>query len=125
MTASEFAQYIFNKFPQAVSRVSFGTVFSVLKAGCYQKVYVLEPTSGKTKVFIEGVRYTEMSAEEKREAKQFIDNLQFDIVTRTDVCSNHTMVGNFERGLYTEGQVINIVGGDKPWLTIDKVEHIG
>ena len=124
MTTSEFAEYIFNKFPQAVRKSKYGTVFSVMKRGGYSLVYAWEPNSGKTKLSIGRKRYSQMSAAEKREAKEFIDNFEFDIVYDNDVTRNKTEVFNYETGAFFEGEKINVYGSDIPWRKIEKVIHV-
>lgn len=122
MNASEFANYIFNKFPQAVKTSKPGKLFYILKAGCYYVVRVWEPNSGMTKIEINGKSYTKMNAAEKREAVNFIDNLEFDIVTDHDIMSDTTNTFYYLTGTYTEGQ--EIMCGEKVWRRIEKIVHV-
>lgn len=124
MTTSEFAHYIFSKFPQATGKDEYRTWFSVIKRGGHQIVGAYEPASGMTKVYIEGRPYSKMTAAEKREALEFINNLEFDMVVDHDVFRNYTETFNYECGSFTEGEEITIAGGNEIWRRIEKVTRV-
>ena len=124
MNASEFAKYIFNRFPEAINVTNYGTSFHVMKAGCYEIISVWEPKSGMTKININGQSYTKMNAAEKREAVNFIDNFEFDIVYDHDVMIDKTEKFNYVTGTFYEGQEITVVGSNTLWRRIEKIVHV-
>ena len=125
MTTSEFAEYIFNRFSNAVIfRNEYCTNFYVMRQGCYHVLQAYEPKSGKTKVTINNKPYAKMTAIEKREALEFVNTISFEVVVDHDLCTNEIREGNWLTGTFTEGQVINVCGSDMPWRKIEKVTKI-
>ena len=125
MTTSEFAEYIFNRFSNAVIfRNEYYTNFCVRRGGCYLVLQAYELKSGKTKVTINNKPYSKMNAVEKREALEFVNTISFEVVVDHDLCTNEIREGNWLTGTFTEGQIINVCGSDMPWRKIEKVTKI-
>lgn len=123
LTTSEFANYIFSKFNNAIYKNDYWTSFVVLKPGCYPFIGVYEPESGKTHIEINGKRYSSMKAAEKREAIKLIDHLEFDIVVGCNLSTGEKQTSNYVSGTYTEGEEFLMSNG-KPWYRIEKVTHV-
>lgn len=123
LTTSEFANYIFRKFNNAISETEYMTAFVVYKAGGYPVISVYEPKSGKTRIEINGKRYSAMNAAEKRNAIHFVDYLEFDIVVGCDLMTGKKQTLNYVTGTYFEGQQ-HVMSNGIPWYRIEKVTHV-
>lgn len=123
LSTSEFANYIFRKFNNAVSETEYMTSFVVYKAGCYPIISVYEPKSGKTRIEINGKRYSAMTATEKRDAIHFIEHFEFDIVVGCDLSTGNKQTLNYVTGTYVEGQQ-HVMSNGIPWYRFEKVTHI-
>lgn len=125
MNTSEFANYILNRFENAAMyKDEYRTNFYVLNPGCYDVISVYERKNGITKVRVNGVSYTKMNAAEKKAALDFVNTLEFDKVETYDFFQKKAMVTNYIRGIYTEGEVRMVSGGDTPWYKVEKVTKI-
>ena len=125
MTTSEFANYIINRFENAlISKNDYCSYFSILKAGCYHVISVKETKLGISKVTINGESYSKMNASQKREALEFVNTIHFERVEIRDVTNNTLNVHNYLCGIYTQGQEIPISGTDRIWLRVERVTRI-
>lgn len=125
MNTSEFANYIINRFENALTFKNDNlTFFSISTKGGYYVISVKEMKSGTSKVMIQGMSYGMMSAAEKREAMEFVNTIQFERVEIRDLTNNSLNVHNYLCGIYTQGQEIPIVGSDRIWLRVEKVTRI-
>ena len=123
LTASEFANYIFRKYPQAIAKTEYMTALTVYKSGGYPVLSVHEPKSGKTRIEINGKSYTKMSASEKREAIHFVDYFEFDMVVGCDLSTGNKQTTNYVTCTYYEGQQ-HIMANGTPWYRIEKITHV-
>ena len=123
LTTSEFANYIFRKFPQAIAKTEYMTALNVYKPGGWPVLSVHEPKSGKTRIEINGKRYSAMNAAEKRNAIHFVDYFEFDIVVGCDLSTGNKQTLNYVTGSYFEGQE-HVMSNGIPWYRIEKVTHV-
>lgn len=123
LTTSEFANYIFHKFPQAIAKTDYMTALTVYKAGGWPVLSVYEPKSGKTRIEINGKRYSAMNATEKRDAIHFVDYFEFDIVVGCDLSTGNKQTMNYITGTYFEGQELMMSNG-VAWYRFEKITHV-